>query len=178
VFQPKTTVPFPNSYWVVPSQILAGEHPIDIGEEATRKRLASLLDAGVRIIVDLTEEREQIPEYKALLHTLATDRQIDVKIHRHPIPDRGIPSVETLRSILDVIDHSVAKQSPVYVHCFAGIGRTGTIVGCYLRRHRVANAQDVIARISELRSQMPYGDYPSPQTPEQLAVIRCWQEGP
>lgn len=70
------------------------EHPIDISDEATMKRLTSLLDAGIRTIVDLTEEREKIPSYSSLLHLIATDRQIDVAIHRFSITDRGVPSAK------------------------------------------------------------------------------------
>jgi protein-tyrosine phosphatase len=68
----------------------------------------------------------------------------------------------------------MANKNPVYVHCFAGIGRTGTIVGCYLMRHRFARDQDVIAKISELRSPMPCGKEASPHTPEQIKFVMNW----
>jgi predicted protein tyrosine phosphatase len=177
MLKPSISVPLSNSYWVVPGQLLAGEHPIDISDEATMTRLASLLDSGVRTIVDLTEEREKIPSYSGLLNSIAIDRHIDVTIHRIPIPDRDVPSARTLVSILDVIDRSMANKNPVYVHCFAGIGRTGTIVGCYLMRHGRAKSQNVIAKISALRSQMPCGSDASPHTSEQITAVMNWREG-
>ncbi len=175
--EPKTNVPFENSYWVVPHQLLAGEHPIDVSDELTLVRLTALLGAGVRTFVDLTEARENIPSYADLLASLATERKIEVDLHRIAIPDRHVPAPETLRLILDSIDRAIANENPVYVHCFAGIGRTGTIVGCYLMRHGRAKAPDVIARISELRCLMPCGSDASPHTPEQIEVVMRWKMG-
>ena len=171
------SVPFPNTYWVVPNQFLAGEHPVEISEDLTIARLTALLDAGVRTFVNLTEEREKMQSYSHLARTLATDKRMDIEVLRIPIPDRNIPPVETLRSILDVIDHSIANGNSVFVHCFAGIGRTGTIVGCYLRRHGAATEQDVIAKIAELRSLMPGGREASPHTPEQVQLVKDWKTG-
>ena len=175
--EPKISAPFENSYWVASGQLLAGEHPIDLSEDATMVRLTALLDAGIRTFMDLTENRESIPSYSGLLRRVATDRQIEVEIHRIPIPDRSAPSPETLKTILDGIDQSIASKNPVFVHCFAGIGRTGTVVGCYLKRHRLASAENVVAAISELRSLMPCGGEASPHTPEQIELVMSWKEG-
>jgi len=176
MLQPETAVPFPNAYWVVPGHLLAGEHPIDISEDSTTARLKALLDSGVRTFMDLTEARENIPGYSDLLRNIASHRQIKVTIHRIPIIDRRAPSAETVKNILDVIDHSIASKNPVYVHCFAGIGRTGTMVGCYLKRHGLASAQNIVARIAELRSLMPCGRDDSPHTAEQIETIQDWNE--
>jgi len=173
----KISVPFPSTYWVVPDQLLAGEHPVEISEDLTLARLSALLDAGIRTFVNLTEEREKMQSYSHLVRTLVADQHKDIKVLRMPIPDRNIPTVENLRAILNVIDDSVANGNPVFVHCFAGIGRTGTIVGCYLRRHGRATDQNVIAKISELRRQMPGGAEASPHTPEQVELVKSWKEG-
>jgi len=170
-------VPFANTYWVVPHQFLAGEHPVEVSDNATVARLTALLDAGVRTFVNLTEEREKLENYSQLVRTLAADQEIDIEVLQIPIPDRNIPTAETLRSILDAIDASIAKGNPVFVHCFAGIGRTGTIVGCHLRRHGRATDQDVIAKIAELRSLMPGGREVSPHTPEQVQLVQNWKTG-
>jgi predicted protein tyrosine phosphatase len=174
--QPNNSVPFENTYWVVSHQLLAGEHPIDITEDLTVARLKALLNAGVLVFIDLTEARENIPSYAALLQSLAVERKVTVELHRISIPDRHVPTTEILRSILDLIDRSIANRNPVYVHCFAGIGRTGTIVGCYLQRNGLADARNVLAKISELRREMLGGQEASPHTPDQVAVVVNWNE--
>jgi len=175
--EPRPRVPFPSSYWVVPGQLLAGEHPVEFSEEDTRARLKALLDIGVRTFVNLTEERERMQSYSHQLQTLATDRGIAVEILRIPIPDRSIPAPETLTAILNVMDGSITEGRPVFVHCFAGVGRTGTVVGCYLKRHGRATGQNVIATIAGLRSRMPGGAEASPHTPEQVHLVKTWNEG-
>jgi len=170
-------VPFPNTYWVVPGKFLAGEHPREINDAATRARLAALVEAGIRTFLDLTEKREHMQSYSEPLGSIAAAHQIEVELHNASIPDRGVPSVEILSSLLDLIDRSIANHNPVYVHCFAGIGRTGTIVGCYLMRHGLAKAPEVITRISDLRSQMPGGRETSPHTSEQVAMVMNWKPG-
>src|SRR6185295_13378122 len=134
-------VPLRNSYWVIPAQFLAGEHPHDFSGNATQQRASALLHAGLRTFIDLTEEDEMVSEddtggaYRHHLQKLARQRHIEVNCVRFPIPDRSVPSVWTMRSILEVIDLSLRDKNPVLVHCWAGIGRTGTVVGCYLKRH-------------------------------------------
>ena len=164
-----------STFWVVPNQILAGEHPTEHDEASTIARLNALLDAGIRTFIDLTEEQE-MKDYYRLLRTEAGSRRIAITFLRIPIPDRGVPAVWTLSCILDVIDRSVTATNPVFVHCFAGIGRTGTVVGCYLRRHVLATPRNVIAKIAELRQRMPSGNESSPHTPEQVWMVEKWQE--
>jgi hypothetical protein len=173
--------PLLNSYWVVPGQLLAGEHPGDMDETAAIKRLGALVDAGVRTFIDLTEEDEinedakLVPGYHRFLRSLIAERRSEITYVRMPVPDRGIPSVWTMRRILDLIDRSLADENPTYVHCWAGRGRTGTVVGCYLKRHAIATEENVIEQIHELRREMPTGRETSPHTPEQIRMVRHWK---
>ena len=54
----RVALAFPNSYWVLPAQFLAGEHPAELDAEEFRLKLAALLDAGIRTFIDLTEPRD------------------------------------------------------------------------------------------------------------------------
>ena len=177
------TVPFPNSYWVVANQLLAGEYPGDVLEERANRRLTALLNTGIRAFLDLTDEDEinedakPVPAYRSLLRSLAEERRIELTYMRVPIVDRGVPSVWTMRCILDVIDRSARDENPAFVHCWAGRGRTGTVVGCYLRRHGLATEKNVIERLAELRRSMPTGRESSPHTPEQIRMVKNWKEG-
>ena len=170
-------VPFPDSYWVIPRQLLAGEYPGDTEDRQTKKRTLALLDAGIRTFLNLTDEDETGAGYRPILRTLAEERQMEITCARMALIDRAVPSVWTMRYILDVIDRSVADENPVYVHCWAGRGRTGAVVGCYLKRHGLATDQNVIEKLTELRRWMPSGRETSPHTPEQVRMVRNWKKG-
>ena len=58
------------------------------------------------------------------------------------------------------------------MHCYGGIGRTGTVVGCWLIEQGAAG-DDPIATIAELRANIRFRR-PSPETREQIAFVRDW----
>jgi hypothetical protein len=142
-----------------------------------------LLEAGIRTLVDLTDEDEinedakPVPGYRVLLRSLAEEQRLEITYARIPVVDRGVPSVWTMRCVLNLIDCSVADENPVFVHCWAGRGRTGAVVGCHLMRHELATIETVVPRIAELRQNMPSGRDSSPHTPEQVRMVRNWKKG-
>jgi protein tyrosine/serine phosphatase len=175
--------PFSASYWVLPGQLLAGEYPGDIDPERTQTRLRSLIGAGIKTFIDLTDEDEVsedakvIPAYRSVLRRLSEEQSIQTTYANIPIEDRGVPSPWTLRCILDVIDRSISDENPVYVHCWAGRGRTGTVIGCYLKRHSMATDADVIQKLATLRRGTPNGGETSPHTKEQITMVTNWMKG-
>ena len=54
-----------------------------------------------------------------------------IRIERFPMPDRSIPTAEQMTSILQRIRQEMNAGVVVYVHFLGGIGRTGTVIGCY-----------------------------------------------
>src|SRR5262245_19227652 len=91
--------PLPNSYWVVPGKVLAGEYPGGSTLADTSSRLQKLLTAGVSLFVDLTGEGEQ-SAYRELFDYVQGERRI---VHaRHRIKDHDVPdSPATMQKILD-----------------------------------------------------------------------------
>ena len=152
--------PLRNSYWVEPGRLLAGGYPFS-PEDVDR------LCRSVTFIVDLTEEHELAPYGEHLR---------GVRRIRAPILDFSVPTDDEMVGILDVIDEALTRGDVVYVHCWGGRGRTGTVVGCYLVRHGVAPAE-ALARIAELRRRLPDGRVPSPEAGEQIAMVRRWPAG-
>ena len=175
--------PLRGSYWVLPGQLLAGEYPGEVEPDSTYRKLQKLIGAGIRTFVDLTDEGEinedakPIPAYRSILRQIGEDESVQITYANIPVEDRGVPSPWTLRCILDVIDRSIADENPVFVHCWAGRGRTGTVVGCYLKRHGLAQDTDVIQKLAHLRHDVPNGRETSPHTAEQIRMVRTWKKG-
>ena len=78
--------------------------------------------------------------------------------------------------ILDRIDACIAANRPVYVHCLGGLGRTGTVVGCYLARHGFSTGRSVIKMIRDLRRNTLTHYLNSPETNQQIDLVESWVE--
>lgn len=93
-----------------------------------------------------------------------------------PIEDFGVPDVPTMRRILDAIDHH--RSDGVYVHCLGGIGRTGTVAGCWLIRHGLETRGTTIDGLARRRAaERVTGLVPSPETDQQTAMVLDWEAG-
>ena len=166
--------PHENCYWVT-DYLMAGEYPGALMPDYARQRLAEIVDSGIRTFIDLTESTEPLRPYAGLVAELASERHEALEYERFPIPDRGVTSPREMNAILDRIDRCIGEERPVYLHCWGGVGRTGTVVGCYLVRHG-ATPEDAMKAIAshwetvEKRFRHPC----SPETMEQLKMIRLW----
>jgi protein-tyrosine phosphatase len=132
-----------------------------------------LLDAGVSRFIDLTEAGEWHP-YADLAQQEATVRGQIIDYRHMPIPDRQTPPVAQMQQILACIDTALAAQRVVYVHCLAGIGRTGTVVGCHLVRSGMRGVA-ALHEIARLRRGLPDGKFESPETAAQRQFVCDWR---
>jgi len=169
-------LPYPESYWVVPGKLMAGEYPGKYDSERTRQRVVSLLRCGLNAFIDLTRPADSFFPYLQVLKAEAEDFGLEVTWHNFPIDDFTAPPPKLMRQILDEIDAQIASGKTVYVHCFAGIGRTGTVVGCYLVR-RGLTGSEALQRINELRKDTPTWWHRSPESQSQVDLIMDWKDG-
>jgi protein-tyrosine phosphatase len=167
--------PIPDSYWVVDELLLAGEYAGAATAANARRKLEALLDAGIRAFFDLTEKGE-LSAYDDILRDLAHERGLAVEYDRVPIPDLGVPRPADLHRLLSRLETNVARGTPSYVHCWGGIGRTGTVVGCWLVEQNAMDGEAALKRIAELRRGTPDGARRSPETDEQSALVLGWAE--
>jgi protein-tyrosine phosphatase len=160
--------PIHGSYWLVDGQLLAGGYPCSFNPEETRRRLEDMLDAGIRSFIDLTFEDEGLELYESVLQQLAEEKQIDVAYRRFSIKDHDVPTTALMHDVLRTIRDEIAAQRVVYFHCWGGVGRTGTVAGCWLIEEGYS-CDAALKRITELRQT------PSPETEEQVVFVRNWQ---
>jgi protein-tyrosine phosphatase len=122
----------------------------------------AVADQGVTLIVDLTEDGELEPYESAVPQSI---RRLSV-----PVRDFTAPSPEVVVQVLDAIDAELDAGGLVFVHCWAGCGRTGVIAGCWLVRHG-AEPRDALARVAGARG------LGCPQTLEQRLAVLDWAPG-
>ena len=131
-------------------------------------------DAGVSVFIDLTDPRTTDAHLKPYAQLLNGPSHL-----RFAIRDQSIPaSPEFTKQTLDAIDAHIAAGGTVYVHCWGGVGRTGTIIGCWLARH-YEPGQAALARLTELWQENPKSHKPgiqSPETPQQRQYVLGWNE--
>jgi protein tyrosine phosphatase len=175
--------PFGRSYWVVPNKFLAGAYPGSKDLLEAEEKISGLVTCGIRHVINLMEEEEtkygneRFVPYEEVLGTVSAQSGVTVGVTRYPIRDLNVPSEKEMIQILDTIDESIAEALPVYVHCWGGVGGTGTVVGCYLIRHGLATREDVLDRISVLRRDEVTAYRPSPEILEQRKMVQFWRLG-
>ena len=143
-------------------RLIAGRHPCAWGSENAPLELRNLVGAGVTLFLDLTQSGELEP-YASLVVPPA--RYLNL-----PIRDFSVPTRDGLVATLDEIDAELDAGGIVYVHCWAGCGRTGVVVGSWLVRHG-ADPNDALQRIADARG------LGCPQTLEQRLVVLDWRPG-
>jgi hypothetical protein len=177
----QVNLPFARSYWVIPDQVLAGYFPGSSDDERVRSQIAGLLECGIRRIVNLMEPDEvnyngqPFVSYVPLLTSLGSNLVPAPQMDWFPIRDQSVPSDSQMVQILDHIDRSLEESMPVYVHCWGGKGRTGTVVGCYLARHGIAAGPHALDMIRQLRQNDPKAHEASPETEEQRQFVLSWK---
>jgi len=166
--------PIAESYWVEPGRFLAGEYPGHFDPEQARRRLDALIEAGFDTFIDLTRQGEVYP-YSKILGEQVRLYDVSVQYYRFPIGDFGLPTVGQMTGILDQIEESLGTDRKVYLHCWGGIGRTGTTVGCYLVRQGL-DGNAALRQLPDWWREVPKSQiHPnSPETREQANFVLDW----
>ncbi|GAM29129.1 hypothetical protein SAMD00019534_123050 [Acytostelium subglobosum LB1] len=162
------------SNWVLKGKIMTGEYPAKDNQDDHQKLLSSLLDANITLFVclQLETELENFKPYKQDLIDMANERNLKIEFLHFPIEDGGVAaSIEELADFIDLLLNKL-KDHNVYLHCWAGRGRTGIIAACLLGRLYQISGLEACRRIQECYEQRVIGFGESPEYhPQKMQVI-------
>jgi protein-tyrosine phosphatase len=120
------------------------------------------------------EEDEKNYENKSFYDYAPYLNKHNIETHRLPIKDLSIPSIDTMRNILSIVQDSIRQKKIVYLHCWGGVGRTGTAVGCFLLNNSLASKENVLETINYLKRTTSIDKRQSPETEEQRKFLMDW----
>ncbi|MGI8757969.1 MAG: protein-tyrosine phosphatase family protein [Acidimicrobiales bacterium] len=161
---------FVHAWWVQPGRLLAGEYPGHIEPARARHKVDLLVDVGVRTFVDLTTPADRLDPYQPLVAAVAEARRLDLRHERFPVPDLDVVDDHRYDDVARIIEDGRTRGA-VYVHCWGGIGRTGTVIGCVLADEGLGY-NEVVDRLTVLRAASRKAHRHAPEMPVQHELLR------
>ena len=122
-----------NFSWLIENKLAGSAIPTAIDE------IQWIIEQGIKSIVTVREEPLDAEWVKDInyLHIMSNDM--------------GVPEFDDLVHAVDFTHKRITSNEPVMVHCLAGMGRTGTILACYLVKYQKMSAGDAIQKVREER---------------------------
>lgn len=137
-------------HWIEPGRLLGCAYP------RRERALAALAQQGVTVLLNLHERAHQ--PGRLARHNLT-------ELHL-PVRDFTAPTPRQIEQGVAVIEQAIVAGQIVAVHCGGGLGRTGTLLACYLVQ-RGASAADAIQQVREVRPG-------SVETQAQVAAVEAY----
>lgn len=153
---------FPHLNPLTPNgKIWVGGHPND--------PVKLINELGIRTFVSLNDMR-----YRDLATHTFMEKKVEYSLIHFPIRDFGTSNDEDLLNFLvDTISQLKAGvMLPMYIHCLAGLGRTGTIASLILSYLYNIDADQAMQHVDEFKNLRgsPFGT--SPETENQMEQVR------
>ena len=119
--------------WVIKNKLAGSALPQSIGA------VQWVISQGIKSIVTIREEplTDEWTKDVNYLHILSNDM--------------GVPEFDDLIHTVDFIHRRITHNEFVLVHCLAGLGRTGTVLACYLVKYQNMTADEATQKVREER---------------------------
>ena len=136
-----------NFSWLIPNQLAGAGQPGRGGsgaggdDETLSRDLRQLRRDGIGAIVSLTEE----PLDNSVVGSHG------MRYLHLPVVDMMAPSFEEIDRFLAFARASIEENLPVVVHCRAGMGRTGTMLACFLVGREMLRPSEAVAEVRRVR---------------------------
>ena len=122
-----------NFSWLIENKLAGSAIPTSIDE------VQWAIEQGVKSIVTIRED------------PLDNDWVKDVNYLHVSSNDMGVPEFADLTFAVDFIHRRITNSEPVMVHCLAGMGRTGTLLACYLIKYQKMSANEATEKVRRER---------------------------
>jgi len=146
-------MPVPNFSWIREGILAASAQPQGLQD------FLALRAEGIGAVVTLTEAPPRMAEIE----------EAGLKALHLPVVDFTPPTLVQVQTFVDFVNEQRRWGRGVLVHCTAGIGRSGTMIACFLAHEDRLSGDDAIRRA---RQQRPG----SIETAEQENLVRTWAE--
>ena len=125
--------------WIIDNELAGMGRPGWTG--TLEEDLADLSGQGIGALVCLTEDPTDESSVRAA----------GMEFLHIPIPDMAAPALEDIQRFAAFVEECVAVGRGVVAHCAVGVGRTGTMLACFL----VARGMGPEEAIDSVREKRP-----------------------
>ncbi|MBA3533900.1 MAG: dual specificity protein phosphatase family protein [Ardenticatenales bacterium] len=128
--------------WIEPGVLAASSVPFDVRD------VRALHTQGIRAILSLTEHPLTI--FRSITPALFVE--LDIAYCHAPVRDHHAPELSQARRIVAFLQAMKTEGRPAFVHCHAGVGRTGTALHLYFLSEGLT-LEEARARVRARRPQ-------------------------
>jgi len=164
------------SNWVLLGRVIAGSYPGDLKPEKANDKVKAILTSGITTFVCLQTETElkRFHPYKNLVEEQKKllGNTTNIEFVNFQIPDTSVASDKAVKPFIESLIKRLVNNEILYIHCWGGHGRTGTIIALLLGRLYPITPDQALYLTNAFHDMRVTQNASSPQTPDQFEQVR------